>query len=74
MPSVGFEPKIPAFEKAKTVHALNRAATVQFIHKISHISYPTRTQDQRGEKMASDYLRYGTAIAGYLIKHREKSN
>jgi hypothetical protein len=28
MPWVGFEPMIPAFEQAKTVHALNRAATV----------------------------------------------
>jgi hypothetical protein len=28
MPSVGFEPTIPVFERAKTVHALDRAATV----------------------------------------------
>jgi hypothetical protein len=28
MPSVGFEPTIPAFERAKTVHALDRTATV----------------------------------------------
>jgi hypothetical protein len=28
MPSVGFEPKIPVFERAKTFHALYRAATV----------------------------------------------
>jgi hypothetical protein len=28
MPRVGFEPKIPAFERAKAVHALGRAATV----------------------------------------------
>jgi hypothetical protein len=28
MPLVGFEPRIPAFEPAKTVHALARAATV----------------------------------------------
>jgi hypothetical protein len=28
MPLVGFERTIPAFEWAKTVHALNRAATV----------------------------------------------
>jgi hypothetical protein len=28
MPRVGFEPMIPAFERAKTVHALDRAATV----------------------------------------------
>jgi hypothetical protein len=28
MPRVGFDPTIPAFERAKTVHALDRAATV----------------------------------------------
>jgi uncharacterized membrane protein len=28
MPLVGFEPMTPVFEQAKTVHALDRAATV----------------------------------------------
>jgi hypothetical protein len=28
MPRVRFEPTIPAFQRAKTVHALDRAATV----------------------------------------------
>jgi hypothetical protein len=28
MPRVGFEPTIPVFERAKIVHALDRAATV----------------------------------------------
>jgi hypothetical protein len=28
MPEVGFEPTIPVFEQAKTVHALDRAVTV----------------------------------------------
>jgi hypothetical protein len=28
MPWVGFEPTIPAFERVKTVHALDRTATV----------------------------------------------
>jgi hypothetical protein len=28
MPEVGFKPTIPVFERAKTVHALDRAATV----------------------------------------------
>jgi hypothetical protein len=28
MPWVGFEPTIPAFERAKTFHALDRVATV----------------------------------------------
>jgi hypothetical protein len=33
MPREGFEPTIPAFERVKTVHALDRAATV-----IGHLS------------------------------------
>jgi hypothetical protein len=32
MRRVAFEPTIPAFETAKTVHALDRAATVTGIH------------------------------------------
>jgi hypothetical protein len=28
MPQVGFEPPIPVFERAKTVHALSRETTV----------------------------------------------
>jgi hypothetical protein len=28
MPRVGFEPTIPVFERAKSVHALDRVATV----------------------------------------------
>jgi hypothetical protein len=28
MPKVRFEPTIPVFERAKTVHAIDRAATV----------------------------------------------
>jgi hypothetical protein len=28
MPRVAFEPTVPAFEQAKTVHALDRAANV----------------------------------------------
>jgi hypothetical protein len=28
MPQVGLEPTIPVFERTKTVHALDRAATV----------------------------------------------
>jgi hypothetical protein len=32
---VGYEPTIPAFERAKTVHALDRAATVIGTHVIT---------------------------------------
>jgi hypothetical protein len=31
MPRVGFEPTIPVFERAKTVHALDRAVTMVHI-------------------------------------------
>jgi hypothetical protein len=30
----GFEPTIPASERAKTVHALDRSATVTGVHKL----------------------------------------
>jgi hypothetical protein len=33
MPQVAFEPMIPAFERAKTVHALDCAATVIGIYR-----------------------------------------
>jgi hypothetical protein len=38
MPYVGFEPMITAFERAKTVHALDRSATV------TDIGYSTAQQ------------------------------
>jgi hypothetical protein len=39
MPQVGFEPTTPVFERAKTVHALGRAASVIGRHQywIQHI-------------------------------------
>jgi hypothetical protein len=40
MPCVGFEPTIPTFEGAKTVHALDRAATViEFEYQILQIHH-----------------------------------
>jgi hypothetical protein len=35
MPRVGFEPTTPVFERATTVHASDRAASVIGIHYIS---------------------------------------
>jgi hypothetical protein len=35
---MGFEPTIPVFERAKTVHALDRAATVIGISTVSFVS------------------------------------
>jgi hypothetical protein len=42
MPRVGFEPTIPAFEWAKTVHVLDRAATVFGIahRRVQHLELP----------------------------------
>jgi hypothetical protein len=34
MPCVGFKPTIPAFKQAKTIHALDRLATVTGIYHI----------------------------------------
>jgi hypothetical protein len=46
MPRVGFEPTIPVFERAKTVHALDRSATVvggfctyKYINMINVVGY-----------------------------------
>jgi hypothetical protein len=35
MPQVGFEHTTPVFERAKTVHTLDRAATVIGTHKLT---------------------------------------
>jgi hypothetical protein len=34
MPQVGFEHTIPVFERAKTVHALDRSATVSGLSRL----------------------------------------
>jgi hypothetical protein len=39
MPQVGFELTIPVFERAKTVHALDRAATVIGVARHRLINY-----------------------------------
>jgi hypothetical protein len=41
MPQVGFEPTIPVFEQAKTVHALSRAVTVIGIYVYFVVRYLT---------------------------------
>jgi hypothetical protein len=46
MPQDGFEPTITMFEQAKTVHALDRAATV--IGKINYISNKSGARHQCG--------------------------
>jgi hypothetical protein len=47
MPWVGFEPMIPAFEQAKTAHALDRATTVigkSIYRHTKRIACPTTNQ------------------------------
>jgi hypothetical protein len=39
MPRVGFEPTIPVFERAKTFHALDRAATVVSLRNVLSAAY-----------------------------------
>jgi hypothetical protein len=67
MPRVGFEPTIPAFERAKTVHALDRAVSLigRMLFQPTKISRPllalhastphlprtTRLNDFRGSKL-----------------------
>jgi hypothetical protein len=42
MPSVGFEPTIPVFQRAKTVHTLDRAATVIDNINLCNTAYVTK--------------------------------
>jgi hypothetical protein len=39
MPRVGFEPTIPVFERAKTIHAFHRVATVICDHTLIKEKY-----------------------------------
>jgi hypothetical protein len=39
MPQVGLEPTTPVFERAKTVHTLDRGATVIGAYNLSRILY-----------------------------------
>jgi hypothetical protein len=43
MPRVGFEPTIPAFERPKTIHALDRAATVIGDQIVAPVAIPPHT-------------------------------
>jgi hypothetical protein len=43
MHKVGFEPRIPVFDRAKTVHALDRAATVIGFLQVCNVRSTTFT-------------------------------
>jgi hypothetical protein len=65
MPQVGFEPTIPVFEWAKTVHALDRATTV--IGKFS--SYLTENTTRLCCKEARLIL-FRKLVAVYYENHK----
>jgi hypothetical protein len=44
MPRVGFEPTIPVFERAKTVHASDRVATVIGHGRSTEVYFPSNFQ------------------------------
>jgi hypothetical protein len=68
MPLVGFEPTIPVFGRAKTVHALDRAATViglNLVHALRPLFYkiyfniiPPSTAMSFKRSLPSGYQRY----------------
>jgi hypothetical protein len=62
MSQVGFEPTIPVCERAKTVHALERAATV-----IGYSENPTKPINPLREQMHSFGFRYNnySALLGF---------
>jgi hypothetical protein len=71
MPEVGFETTIPAFEQAKTVHALDRSATV--------IGYNTETGDQYRVHLFCSMRKYFTVASSSsarclrnCVKHGQK--
>jgi hypothetical protein len=59
VPRVGFEPTIPAFERAKTVHALNRAAAVisRFLIKVGKIYITVFRYIPEDQNVGSNILR-----------------
>jgi hypothetical protein len=80
MPQVGFEPKIPAFEQEKTVHASDRVATVigkPHLHVYTYIHYIYNVTcrpiaKERADKHVSVEINswkpthYGTRFPGYV--------
>jgi hypothetical protein len=58
MPSVGFEPTIPASERAKTVHALDRSATVTGFNSLT---------GERNEKKLKFYGKLSIQFHGFLF-------
>jgi hypothetical protein len=72
---VGFEPTIPVFEQAKTIHALDREATIigsyRYINIFNkyfknHILYQ-RNMDERPSKQVKNLIKCSSHILAYLV-------
>jgi hypothetical protein len=57
IPWMKFEPTIPAFERAKTVHALDRAATMIFTTVLTHVNSSQLSSFHSGQGLKLDELR-----------------
>jgi hypothetical protein len=68
MPWVGFEPTFPAFERAKTVHAVDRGATVIGNRILSRSNFKLSLRD---EKTFSDSLNYDMAVLLFYTLHHK---
>jgi hypothetical protein len=65
MPRVGFEPTIPVLERAKTVHGLDRAATViGQIYLLLYVVY------EHCMKYSGHTQRFGNWIRTYRVEAR----
>jgi hypothetical protein len=67
MPLAGFEPTIPVFKRAKTFHALDRAATVTYT---SYIMLSSDTDWLRTGKLQVINLRVGNCL---VVKEQGKN-
>jgi hypothetical protein len=68
MPRVGFEPKIPAFERAKTVHALDCAATVIGLWNVANRNMLYLIMLQKTCHLSSRLLLFTHRV----IRHRQR--
>jgi hypothetical protein len=64
VPCVGFEPRIPASERAKTVHALDRLAMLNFMYLATH--WP---QDVSYSCCASAHCRHHLQLNSEVLQH-----
>jgi hypothetical protein len=65
---VGFEPTIPAFERLKTVHALDRAATVISFSGLHAPKIPAQNSDVRMKVRNERQLLFALEIMPAAVK------